>query len=1051
MTARILLAISLAALSLTAATIWIEGEDAVSRDNAPHPWWYDKVKTDALSGGAWLSNFTKEKDATALYEFQITEPGAYTFWLRCNPHSAKIACQLDSNDWQDLDVRLGSREYANIAEDNKPDLRFLAWCQPATFDLTAGRHTLRLRFGSGPDHQGAIDCFAFSNDGFVPSGKTKPSEFGMKEVLAGPDAALWLEAEDAAHIAVNPNSWYDSVNTNALAGGAWVSHFGAAREGRVTFDVSITQPDTYRLWVRANPISAKLSWRIDSNDWQLIDTATAREQQNIARDGKADLRFIAWLDAGRVMLSAGVHTLSFRMHSDNNYHGGLDCAVLTRVPFTPSGLQRPTVLVSANDPDDWFSVVAGDDAFSPASVIDMSKYIEAPAGKYGFLQRVHDSLKFEHATNTIKFWACGANLQYGTYSRAQQLQRIRYLKKYGVNMVRQHPVFAEIGRLRNGHFDPARLDEFDWWFAALKSNGVYVTWSVFYPLLISAEDGYDPALFKELLDQGNGLRSTYGIVNVSRELQDIQLRYLTALLQHTNSYTGLRYSDDPALAVIEIQNEDCVFFHNPLGDLAGAKKYPLHSKRLRQQWFAWVTNRYGDKAAVEKAWGGLQRGDAFDDGELLWMAAYHLGGAGPLYEYASKTRRAGDFIEFLTELQHDFYARREREMRALGVKCITVSTAWRAGGAAADPANTYCDTVCDMIDRHNYAGGGDGGHAVVNGRVNIASHLSKPGSGLLASGLYQVEDRPFALSEWSQCPPNPWKAEAAPLIAFYGMGLQGWDVAHHFLNSRRRIGDGWPNLSKYVTDTPHYIGQFPALFFALHHGHITEAPPASARRITVADLFTGKDILQQDLTGGSHDYKQAQGTLATPEAVLAIGKVTTGFTGGISTNSNWSRYWDTTAKRVRSMTGELEWDYDRQCVLVKTPKTQAIIGRTDAQPVALPGVDVTLATPFAVLMFTPLDNQALTVSTQILITAMARDKQAGAEFNADWSQLKLLGAPPLMMEPVQARIKVRGATPQRINVLDIYGVPTGATVPVTDDGDFAIDGRYRTYYYEVRR
>ena len=76
-------------------------------------------------------------------------------------------------------------------------------------------------------------------------------------------------------------------------------------------------------------------------------------------------------------------------------------------------------------------------------------------------------------------------------------------------------------------------------------------------------------------------------------------------------------------------------------------------------------------------------------------------------------------------------------------------------------------------------------------------------------------------------PPNMWKLEAAPLFAFYCLGLQGWDASYHFLNSRTRMGDGWPNLSKYVTDTPHYMGQFPALAFAVHKGHISEGSIAT--------------------------------------------------------------------------------------------------------------------------------------------------------------------------------------------------------------------------------
>ena len=60
------------------------------------------------------------------------------------------------------------------------------------------------------------------------------------------------------------------------------------------------------------------------------------------------------------------------------------------------------------------------------------------------------------------------------------------------------------------------------------------------------------------------------------------------------------------------------------------------------------------------------------------------------------------------------------------------------------------------------------------------------------------------------------KREIAPLFAFYGMGLQGWDASYHFAANGPRIGDGWPHLGSYVSDTPHYIGQFPALAFAIY-------------------------------------------------------------------------------------------------------------------------------------------------------------------------------------------------------------------------------------------
>ena len=48
-------------------------------------------------------------------------------------------------------------------------------------------------------------------------------------------------------------------------------------------------------------------------------------------------------------------------------------------------------------------------------------------------------------------------------------------------------------------------------------------------------------------------------------------------------------------------------------------------------------------------------------------------------------------------------------------------------------------------------------------------------------------------------------------------------------------------------------------------------------------------------------------------------------------------------------------------------------------------------------------------------------------------------------------IKLDGAPPVSIRPLDHYGVPKKETVPVEKDGTFKIDGRYRAYYYEVRR
>ena len=842
--------------------------------------------------------------------------------------------------------------------------------------------------------------------------------------------AIWVEGEAPSQSDWVRHDWYDRVDKSIMSGRDWLSHYHKQRPGLATYRFEVERAGRYTFWLRCNPFRVTMAYRLDAGAWTPIGFDELRGRVMISP--KPDHRFLAWVRVGAVPLDAGEHTITFRLTSGIANHGGIDCFCFVDTPFVPAGTTQPGTTPPVG-PATWFPVVMDDDPFAPDSVIDMSHLIPKPAGALGFVQRDGATLRLADADRPIKFWGVGANVK-PQMSKARQRRRVRYLTKHGVNMVRQHPLFDHVGPLRGGRLDAQKMDAYDWWFAQLKAQGIYTTWSVFYPLKITPEDEYEPELFAELEDG-----RTYGVVNFSRPLQDLQRRYVKALLEHRNPYTGLAYKDDPALAVLEVHNEDCVFFHWPLNALAKGEM-PRHAQLLRRMFCQWARERYLTDQALRRAWGTRE---TLSKGELALHGAWQLKGTKP-------DQRMGDFIRFLTEVQRDFYERRERAVRDLGFKGVTVTTAWRSGGPAAGAANLYCDTAMDMIDRHNYFGGGAGGHGIAVGKVNNATHLSQPGGGILAVGMYQVEDRPFAVSEWTQLPPNQWKAEIAPLFAFYGMGLQGWDASCHFTSDLSRIGDGWPNLRSYVTDTPHYMGQFPALTCATYQGHIAEGPIVAARRLRRQELFTGVDPLGQDFTGGGWDDKQLRGSLDTPRQALAIGRVTVGFDGGRSFRSDWDRYWDRPGGMVRATTGELEWDTARRIVRVTAAKTQALIGFAGGTTQDLPGATVQMQTAFVSLIFTGLDDRALIESREILITAMARDRQHGTRYNADGTQLEATGGPPLLMEPVQATITLKGPAIRLVRALDLYGMPTDVRLPVQAN-TFRIDGSYQTYYYQVQR
>ena len=864
---------------------------------------------------------------------------------------------------------------------------------------------------------------------------------------------LWVEGENPSANTMHRHPWwFDQVKPDLLSGGTWISNF-AKEEGTADYKVKLDATADWTLWLRANPTGTILSWAVDGRAWQAVDfTSEKRGEQNIAADGKPDLRFIAWVKAGGVKLPAGEHTLTFKMHGTENNHGGLDCFVLTDEGFIPNGLLKPGPVPPAG-PEEWFPLIADEDPFSPESVIDMSLLTAAPAGKSGPVTAKDSDLVFAEAPDRpVKFWGCGANLEQDKFSRDQQLRRIRYLKKFGNNAVRQHPLFDEISR--GGKIDEKRLDAYDWWFAELKKAGLFTQWSVFYHFPVAATDGYDPELFAELEPMGDqGLRDSYGLICMSPELWDLRTRVLVALLNHRNPYTGLRYADDPALMTVEFQNEDSIFFWNPLGDLANPKgKWPAHARKLRSRFATWVQQKYPDAAALAEAWGPLDAADRWG-AELQLMGPWELDQSGIRGHFAGQTARAGDTIRFLTGMQREHYAACEKAVRATGFKAQTVTTNWLGGSGLLDQANIYSDTIGSMIDRHNYAGGGAGGHGIAEGQIYADSHLGKPGADLFSIGLKQVQHQPFSISEWTMCPPNQWKLEAAPIMAFYGMGLQGWDASFHFAQSGTRLGDGWPGMSSYTTDTPHYMGQWPALAFAIQKGHLAPAAQLVLRQASAEAVMSGKPAWRQDYYNGQDLIREPAGT---PQDVFARARVVIGFGKDAPPAAGPTPRAERPGNVIEAAGQQLIWDQSQERILIQTERTQGVIGKGGAIQLTAAGrgplmTRLEIKTPFVSLLFTPLDDLPLAQSRHVLITALARDRQTGSRYSENGKSLLAAGTAPLLLEPVQATIKLAGPPPISIRPLDPYGVPKKETLKAGKDGSFQIDGRSRAYYYEVRR
>lgn len=366
------------------------------------------------------------------------------------------------------------------------------------------------------------------------------------------------------------------------------------------------------------------------------------------------------------------------------------------------------------------------------------------------------------------------------------------------------------------------------------------------------------------------------------------------------------------------------------------------------------------------------------------------------------------------------------------------------------PVKFWGTNICS---RHNYFGGGAGGHRLDTGAVKNKSMLSRPGSGLLSTGMQQVADRPFSFSEWMSLIPNEWTAESDPLIAACGMGLQGWDASFSFAVDHPRYSPYLQSESHgvYNVTSPLHLGLYPALAPMIYRGDVAESPLLATRNVHIPSLAAGK-LGFVELVTQAYDVKSFTGTI--PSEALAIGRFSVKFTDTYQPTdlSDLSAHWDTVNRVITSATEQLQWHYgEKDYVTINTAGTKGVIGFIPGKDIVLDDWTITTNTPFAIVLATSLDRRkALHEANRILITTVARAHNTGMTYNEAGDTLLTAGDAPLLLEAVDATIQLPDRGAFDLEVLDHNGRSTGQFVE-HDKTRLHLDGaRYRTIYYLLR-
>ena len=739
-------------------------------------------------------------------------------------------------------------------------------------------------------------------------------------------------------------------------------------------------------------------------------------------------------------------------------------SVALLVSFSLIAVGRGTVAAPAIPPG-WF--VFAPKSTSEPGAVGLADWLDAPAGRHGAVEMQRDRLMFADGTG-IKLWGVN-NFNLGVAPDRQEARlRAAWYAKYGVNVVRLHKFGWKtngmnedaLGSAETGtQLVPALLDRMDYYVAELKSRGIYITWSHIFGMRVQPGDRSRLLAYGEVLeawpDKSYFLAgSTYGVVNLFEDLQDLNIELTTNLLNHRNEFTGVRYADEAALAMIELQNEDNAWWS--AGETL--RRMPTYRAKLAAMFCDWLRAKYGTEDRLLAAWG--QRGlDLWPDeqtGERLETNNIYPPPDRQYYQPEALARspsrqRLLDCAQFLHERQTTFYLRYAAAIRATGYKGALIGSNWRANNGVPHYYNLLADNEVGLIDRHNYFGADADRMPVGKPFGTIASMLCRSDLGLLRVGMDQVMNRPFVISEWTSVVPNEWVAEGPPVIAYYGLGLQGWDASFHFSSSHSGFANNLESPNVYNTNSPAQAGLFPLLARAVYRGDVREGLPVLPRRqLSLENLHRGKIGFLED-TDEAHDA-EVEHSVSVPLDALAVGKVELEFTDQpqrIETPIDLSRWH--VGSVTRSNTGELTHDARAGLFTVSTRATKAVVGVAGVGRHQLGDIGIKIANRFAVVIVTDAERSGdLNTTKRALVGLMARARNSGQRYNAAGDQLEALGTNPILLEGVTVELDWRRLVGAKVHVLDHDGLRSDRTLTVASDGTLRLDGvRDQAYLYEI--
>lgn len=419
------------------------------------------------------------------------------------------------------------------------------------------------------------------------------------------------------------------------------------------------------------------------------------------------------------------------------------------------------------------------------------------AGSKGFVESKYGH--FYIGDERIRFF--GTNICMGACFPEASLAKeiVDHLKQHGFNAVRLHHMDwnTEVGIFKDSKdntliLDDEKLDKMDYFISLLEESGIYINFNTHVSRQFAKNDGmpdYDKILFA-------GKFINY----FDDHAKALHKDYIKKLLDRENKYTGKKYKNDPGICMIEISNENWIYY----GWMSGF----LHTnKNQSESYFTWsVPQYYLDK--LDKKWNIwlkkcykttknlLEKWSSDDTACFLTEGDYKSLGINQTIEAGNINRLQWDnrnkYPHAVLEDNAKFYNEIERAYFVEVLDYLKIELGFRVpvtttSGYFANPT-LFNQTVGDYTDTHFYVDnmGSVGEDFGMKGISIIRDNVSN--SGIESAGMYnfiascalsKVKDMPLSISEYNVSFPSKYEYEIHPVLTSYAL-YQDWDALFQF-------------------------------------------------------------------------------------------------------------------------------------------------------------------------------------------------------------------------------------------------------------------------------